>query len=139
MTESSDPARTPQQGISEALQDLSDQTQVLVRREVDSALRETWDKARQSAPVMGLLVASGALALLAAASAYRFSLRLLEKRLSPAGAALAATIGYGAAAAGAGVLGARRIRQVPLPLPTETARETKEAANQAFSQSRQPG
>jgi len=42
------------------------------------------------------------LALFATVSAYRLSLRLLEKRVSPAVAALAATSGYGAAAAASG-------------------------------------
>ena len=96
--------QAPQEGIAEALHDLSDHTAALARREVSSAVREMWDKARQQGPPAGLLAASGVLALFAAASAYRLSLRLLEKRLSPAAAALAATTGYGAAAAAAGIL-----------------------------------
>jgi hypothetical protein len=119
--------RAPQEGIAEALHDLSDHTAALARREVNSAFREMWDKARQGGPAVGLLAASGVLTLFTAVSAYRLSLRLLEKRLSPAAAALAATGGYGAAAAGAGVFGYIRLRQAPLPLPTETARETASA------------
>jgi hypothetical protein len=122
--------QTPEDGIAETLHDLSDQTRVLVRREVNSALREMWRKARPSGPAIGLLAASGALAVLAAASSYRLSLRLLEKRLSPAGAATAATLGYGAAAAGAGVLGVRLLQRAPLPLPTETAQEVKQAVTE---------
>lgn len=135
MTETEN-SRTPQEGIAEALHDLSDHTAALARREVDSALRETWNKARQSGPPAALLAASGVLALFATVSAYRLSLRLLEKRLSPAAAALAATSGYGAAAAVAGVLGYTRLRQAPLPLPAETARETAGAVAEADRTSR---
>lgn len=116
--------RAPQEGIAEALHDLSDHTAALARREVRSALRETWAKARRGGPAAALLAASGVLGLFAAASAYRLSLRLLEKRLSPAAAAFAATGGYGTAAAVAGTLGYLRLRRTPLPVPTETVEET---------------
>ena len=126
----------PQEGIAEALHDLSDHTAALARREVNSALREIWHKARQGGPAAALLAASGVLALFATVSAYRLSLRLLEKRLSPAGAACVATGGYGAAAAAAGVLGYTRLRKAPLPLPAETARETAGAVAEADTRSR---
>jgi hypothetical protein len=130
VTETS-PSQAPQEGIAEALHDLSDHTAALARREVNSALREMWDKARQGGPAVALFAASGVLALFATASAYRLSLRLLEKRLSPAAAAFAAASGYGTAAAVAGVLGYLRLRQAPLPLPTETAQETADAVAEA--------
>jgi hypothetical protein len=129
-------SRTPQEGIAEALHDLSDHTAALARREVNSALRETWNEARQGGPAAALLAASGVLALVATVSAYRLSLRLLEKRLSPVAAAFAATSGYGTAAAAAGVLGYTRLRQAPLPLPAETARETDGAVAEADRASR---
>jgi hypothetical protein len=125
---------TPQAGVAEALNNLSDQTRVLVKSEIDSALRETWEKAKRSGPPAALLAASGVLSLFAAASAYRLTLRLLEKRLSPAGAAFAATVGYGAVAACAGVFGFRALREVPLPLPTQTAREATGAVAEVVDQ-----
>jgi hypothetical protein len=131
--------QTPEDGIAETLHDLSDQTRGLVRREVDSALREIWQKTMQSGPAIGLLGAGGVLALFAAASSYRLSLRLLENRLSPAAAAAVATVGYGAAAAGAAVLGVRLMRQTPLPLPTETAREATQAVADANRRASAPG
>jgi uncharacterized protein (DUF1684 family) len=133
----SETSRAPQEGIAEALHDLSDSTAALAQREARAALREMWEKARQNGPAGGLLAAAGVLALLAAASSYRLSLRLLEKRLSPVAAALAATAGYGTAAAAAGVLGYTRLRKVPLPLPTQTARETAGAMAEADNTSRQ--
>ncbi|HEY2269875.1 MAG TPA: phage holin family protein [Streptosporangiaceae bacterium] len=132
----SETSQAPQDGMAEALHDLSDHTAALARREVGSAVREMWDKARQQGPAAGLLAASGVLALFATVSAYRLSLRLLEKRLSPAAAALAATTGYGAAAAAVGLLGYARLRKAPVPLPTETAREAAGAVAEADERSR---
>ena len=126
-----DTPETPQAGLAEALHDLSDQTRVLVRHETDAALREMWEKAKQAGPPAGLLVASGILGLLAAASSYRLSLRLLEKRLPPASAALAATLGYGTAAACAALLGARAIRNLPPPIPAQTMQEASTAVADA--------
>jgi len=67
-------------------------------------------------------VSSGPLQRGVGASSYRFSLRLLEKWLPPATAALLATIAYGGIASGVGVAAARGLRNVPPPFPTETAR-----------------
>jgi hypothetical protein len=125
---------TPQAGIAEALGDLSDQTRVLVRHEVEAAQREMCEKAKASAPALVLLVAAGALGLLAAASSYRLSLRLLETRLSPPAAALAATLAYGGGAACAAVLAARQIRQLPPLFPAETARQAREAVTEAVAE-----
>lgn len=127
----SETSQAPQDGIAEALHDLSEHTTALARREVNSALREMWDKAKQGGPAAAFLAAAGVLTLCSAASAYRLSLRLLEKRLSPAGAAFAATAGYGAAAVVAGALGYDRLRKTPLPLPTETVQETAGAVAEA--------
>jgi Putative Actinobacterial Holin-X, holin superfamily III len=132
----SETSQAPQEGIAEALHDLSDHTATLARREVNSAMREMWRKARQGGPAAVLFAASGVLALFATVSAYRLSLRLLEKRLSPVAAAFAATSGYGAAAAAAGALGYLQLRQAPLPLPTETARQAAGAVTEADQRSR---
>ena len=117
--------------MAEALHNLSDQTRVLVRHETGAALREMWQKAKQGGPAAALLAASGFLGLLAAASSYRLSLCLLEKRLPPATAALVATLGYGTAGACAAVLAAQRMRELPLPVPAETMREASAAVSDA--------
>ncbi len=119
-----EPEQTPQAGIADALGDLSEQTRLLVRREIDSAQRELWTKVKDSAPAAGLVATTGVLAVLATASAYRCSIRLLEKRLPPATAALLGVVVYGAGAAGAAVAAVQRLRELPVPFPTETAHET---------------
>lgn len=130
MTETS---QAPQQGIAEALHDLSDHTAALARREARAALRETWQKARQAGPAGALLAAAAIMALFATASAYRLSLRLLEKRLSPAAAALAAAGGLRdrggrgwrtrvrEAAEGLAAAAARDARETPARWPKQTA------------------
>src|SRR5947209_16052965 len=100
------------------------------------------EKAKQSGPAAALLAAGGLLALGTIASSYQLSLRLLEKRLSPAGAALAATVGYGAAAAGVAALAIREFRKAPAPVPVQTVREASRAvagANSETGQQPAPG
>lgn len=124
--------------MAEALHTLTDETRLLARREMRSALGEMWAKARASGPALGLLAISGGCGLFAAASAYRLSLRLLERRLSPASAALVATLGYGAAAAGAATLAIQRLREAPLPIPSGTARQAGQAVAAAADQAGDP-
>jgi Putative Actinobacterial Holin-X, holin superfamily III len=133
-TPESQTSETAQAGVADAVQGLTTQTEVLIRREIDAALHEMRDKARHYAPGVVLLAASGALGLMATASAYRLSLRLLEKRLPRTSAALIAVIGYSAAASAAGLLATQRLRNAPPPLPTQTARATSEAIAEARSQ-----
>lgn len=127
MNETPETPPTPQVGMAQAVGDLSEQARRLVRQELGVAEREIRDKVTEIAPALALGAAAGGLGLLAAASAYRLSLRFVEKRLPPAAAAFAATLGYGGAAAGAAVLAARRIRRMPPLFPVGTARQASEA------------
>jgi hypothetical protein len=132
-----------QEGIADALQNLSQNSRTLVRQEIKAAQQETLDKAKEAAPAFGLLAAAAMLGLLATAASYRATVRLLDKFLPPVPAALTAAAGYGAGAAYTGILAVRRIRQLPPLLPTETARQASEtitsAAADASASSRQPG
>lgn len=128
--------QSPQAGIADAFTELSEQTGLLVRQEIDNARREMWDKLVTSAPAIGLLGASSALGLLAAASSYRLSLRLLEKWMPPATAAFVATALYGGGAAYAVVEGLRRLRELPAPFPTETVREVGSLAEETAAEAR---
>jgi Putative Actinobacterial Holin-X, holin superfamily III len=116
--------QSPQAGIAGALTDLSEQTRILVRGEITAAQRETWAKLKATAPAVGLLGGAGVLGLAASASAYRLSLRLLERWLSPTVAALVATALYGGGAAAAGVAGYQQLRALPVPFPADTVAET---------------
>lgn len=116
--------RQAQAGIADALTELSEETRVLVRAELESAEREAWGKLKRAAPGIALVSVGGALGLAAGASSYRFCLRVLERMLGPSFAALAATAGFGGAAYFAVRSGIERLRAAPAPLPTDTARET---------------
>ena len=125
---------TPQQaqaGVADALRDLSDNSRALVRHEITAAQREMWDKAKDALPAAGLLGAAAFFGVLSAAASFRLSIRLLEKGLPPATAAFVATAAYGAAAGAAGIAGAKRLRELPPLLPTETARESVKTAADA--------
>ena len=139
MTENPRPA---QEGIADALQDLSRNSRTLVREEIGAAQQEMMDKAKEAAPAFALVAAAATLGLLATAASYRATVRLLEKFLPPVPAALTAAAGYGAGATYTGVLAARRIRQLPPLLPTGTARQARETITSAAadaSDSHQPG
>jgi hypothetical protein len=139
MSQPQTPQQSPQVGIAEALTDLTQQTRTLVREEITSAQRETWDKALASAPAAGLLAGAGGLGLLAVASAYRASLRLLETRLPPVAAALTATAVYGFGAAAAAAVGVQRLRTLPAPFPSATMQDAQARVGETTAELRHGG
>lgn len=122
---------SPQAGIADALAQLSEETRVLVRNELRSAQQEVWEKAKAAAPALALVGGGIALGAAASASAYRFVLRVLERATSPGFGALLATAGFGAGAFVALSAGIDQLRDVELPLPSETVREATGDAAQA--------
>lgn len=125
-----EPEHTPQAGIADAFAQLSQETATLVRQEINAAKSEMLERLTKLAPGAGMLAAGGAAALLAAASAYRLSLRMLEARMSPTKAALLATAVYGAAAGALLPAAMRQIREAPMPFPAETVETTRQAVSE---------
>ena len=113
-----------QQGVADAVNNLSENSRALVRHEIAAVQTEMWAKAKQALPAAGLLGAAGFFGVLSAAAAYRLSIRLLEQAMPPAAAAFTATAAYGAAAGAAGAVGIRQLREMPPLFPADTARET---------------
>src|SRR5579884_1060069 len=105
----SEAQQDPVEGVSHALNDLSEQTRLLVRQEVQAAREEVVERLRAAAPGVGLAAVAGVLGMTAAASAYRWFLRLLEKMLPPATAAFVATALPGAVAGMAAVAAKRKL------------------------------
>lgn len=131
-----DVSPTPQEGVAHALTDLSEQTLVLVRQELDAAQQEMLAKARRWLPAAGLLGVAAGGGVFATASSYRLVMRILEKVLPPALAAFVATVGFGGLAAVALGKGREKIRQLPPPVPSATARRAGEAAATAAEEVR---
>lgn len=139
MSETAQAAHTspsPQAGIADAFGQLSEQTAELVREELAAAQREMWAKGRQIAPGIALVGAAGLFGIFATASAYRFSLRLLEKLLPPSVAAFVAMSASAAGAVAAAVAGVGRIRTAPVPLPTTTARSAAQTVKETSQEVR---
>jgi hypothetical protein len=133
MSESTEQA---QEGVADAVQGLSDNTRALVRHEIVAAQKETLGKVKQALPAVGLLGAAAFFGVLSAAASYRLSIRLLEKGLSPATAALTATAGYAVAAGAAGAVGIQQLRATPRVLPTETVKATATKAKTAATKAK---
>jgi hypothetical protein len=119
MSETSEQA---QEGVAGAVRGLSDNTRALVRHEIVAVQKEALGKVRQAWPAAGLLGAAAFFGVLTAAASFRLSIRLLEKSLSPATAALTATAGYAVAAGAAGAMGIQQLRAAPSVLPGETVK-----------------
>jgi hypothetical protein len=96
--------------------------QPLTQYVIDSAQQEIVTKAKKGVPALRMGAVAGTFGVLAAAASYRLSVLLLEKVMPSEAAALTATVVYGSGAGCAAVVAARRWREVPAPLPTETAR-----------------
>ena len=103
-----------------------EQNLALVRRVAEAAQQEMIDKARQRVPALRLGAVAGALGVLATAATYRMNVLLLEKRLPPELASFVAAAVYGGGAGAAAVAASRKWKGLPVPLPTETARQVVE-------------
>jgi protein-S-isoprenylcysteine O-methyltransferase Ste14 len=116
--------------VAEAFGELSARTGALVRREIEAARDETWEKAKAAAPAVALLMLSGVLGALGAVCGLRVAVRAVEKVLPRGTAALLGTLVFSAAGAATAAQGMRLLREAPVPLPTETAAEVAAAVSQ---------
>jgi hypothetical protein len=114
--------------IAQTVEQLSEQTRRLVRQEINAMRAEMWERAKAAAPATAAFGAAGLLSLFAVASAYRTVARTFDKALPPFTSALVSTLAFAAGAAGAAFAGVRLLEQTPAPVPADTVRHTREAA-----------
>jgi hypothetical protein len=122
-------ASTPQErSLEDLVRQLSEQAGTLVRQEIALARREMADQARELAGGAGMIGGSALLALLSAGTGTAGLVLLLARRPGPSLAAVTVSSAYGGAAFLLAREGKRRIAEVGVPVPQQTAETLREAA-----------
>jgi len=128
---SADPTPSAGEEIADTLDQLSSQTRRLVQTEVRAARDELLDRLRQAAPAAALATVAAGCGVLAVASSYRLSMRVLEAMTSPGTAAVLALAGYGTAGIAAGQAARRRFAELGPLFPRDLVRQNAAVVSRA--------
>lgn len=122
--------------VGELLKQLSEETSLLVKQELDLAKAELTQKGKEASVGAGLLGGAGVTALVALIALMVTIVALLDTAMETWVAALITTILFAAAAAVEAVLGKNRLKAVGTPVPEQTTDSVKEDVEWAKTRAR---
>lgn len=115
-----------EQSIGELLKQLAQETNTLVRQELELAKAEMAQKGRRAGPGIGMVGAAGAVALLALGALTAFFILALDGAMPNWLAALLVAAAYAAVAGVLYLRGKGRVEEAGKPIPEQTIETLKE-------------
>jgi uncharacterized membrane protein YraQ (UPF0718 family) len=112
--------------VNQLLRQLSEQTQTLVRQELELAKAEMREKGRKAGPGFGMWGAAGVMGLAALGALTAFFILALDGALPNWAAALIVAAVYGAVAGFLYTRGKQRVDEAGSPVPEQTIQTVKE-------------
>jgi uncharacterized membrane protein YqjE len=112
--------------VGELLKQLSQETSLLVRQELDLARAELQQKGREAGAGAGLLGGAGATALVALTALMVTIVAVLDTAMATWLAALITTLLFAAVAGALALVGKNRLKQAGPPVPQQTTDSVKE-------------
>jgi uncharacterized membrane protein YqjE len=122
--------------IGELFKQLSEETSMLIRQELELARAELKEKGREAGKGAGFLGGAGLLALLAAGAVTACLILVLDKAVAAWLAALIVAVVYGAIAGLLALRGKERVRAGTPPAPEQTVETVKEDVEWAKTRAR---
>jgi uncharacterized membrane protein YqjE len=126
MAENNGPTDTRDQPVSELVKQLSDQTTMLVRQEVELAKAELAEKGKKAGIGAGMFGGAGLFGLFAFGALTACLILALSTFLEPWIAALIVTVVYGAIAGVLALRGKKEVKAGTPPVPEQAVDSTKE-------------
>jgi hypothetical protein len=112
--------------IGELMRELSAQTSLLVRQELELAKLELTEKGKQAGIGAGMFGGAGVVGLYAAGALTACLVLLLATAVTGWLAALIVAVVYGAAAGGLALMGKAKVKQAVPPVPEQATESVKE-------------
>jgi uncharacterized membrane protein YqjE len=122
--------------VGELLKQLSQETSLLVRQELDLARAELQQKGKEAGVGAGLLGGAGATGLVALTALMVTIVAVLDTAMATWLAALITTLLFAAVAGALALIGKNRLKQVGPPVPEQTTDSVKEDVEWAKTRAR---
>ena len=136
MSEENSQAELHDRPVGELLKELSNQTTMLVRQELELAKAEMAEKGKQAGLGVGMFGGAGLFGLLALGALTACLIAALATGMEVWLAALVVAVVYGGVAATLALIGKQKTREATPPAPEQAIESTKEDVQWAKSQLR---